>query len=262
MVVAAVATTMGWTLGPSGALGQPVIAALDQLAPLRDGTPAAWVRAGLPGQGQAGAVPLTQLDVLPQAMPDVAARPEGPVLRLRTQASYGNLVHALHPPWVPVASATLRWRWRLDQPLTGADLTRKSGDDVAVKLCVLFDLPLARVPFVERQLLRLARQRTGQDLPAATVCYVWDNSLSAGQRLPNAYSRRVRQVVLEGAGAPRGQWREARVQPYADFVALFGDELPDSVPAITAVAIGADADNTGSSSLAWVADVRWGAAAD
>ena len=77
-----------------------------------------------------------------------------PRSRWSPPSSYGTLVHDLKdaPP------ARLQWRWRLDQPLTGGkaapDLTTKAGDDAALKVCVMFDHPLERVPFVERTVLR------------------------------------------------------------------------------------------------------------
>ena len=75
-------------------------------------------------------------------------------LKVVTASSYGTLVHDQKD----VPPARLQWRWRLDQPLTGGkappDLTTKAGDDAALKVCVMFDHPLERVPFVERTVLR------------------------------------------------------------------------------------------------------------
>ena len=179
------------------------------------------------------------------------------VLRAEAQGSYGHLVHDL-PPSTSPASGQLVWRWRLDRANPRADLRQKAGDDVALKVCASFDLPLAQVPFVERQVLRLARSRTGQALPAATVCYVWDPSLPAGTVLDNAYSRRLRMVVVRGQGDALGAWADERRDVAADLRRLFGDELGgagDALPPLTAVAVSADADNTGADSLGHVATV-------
>ncbi len=171
-------------------------------------------------------------------------------LRIESAGSYGNLVHDLPQPVgaVPVLS----WRWRLDRAIEGAALQHKGGDDAAVKVCVLMDAPLERLPFVERQQLRLARLLSGEPLPAATLCYVWDRSLSAGSVLPNAYTRRVRWLVLQGRESPAGTWREERRDLRADVLRAFGDEF-DSLPPISALLVGADADNTGGNGLAHVA---------
>jgi hypothetical protein len=128
-------------------------------------------------------------------------------IKVSTQASYGTLVHDL--PRTP--AGRLQWRWRLDQALTGgqgvADIQTKAGDDAALKVCVMFDHPLARVPFVERTKLRIARSVSGEDLPAATLCYVWDSVHPAGLRGANPYTARVRYITLQGQGASLAQWQ-------------------------------------------------------
>lgn len=169
-----------------------------------------------------------------------------PALRLEAEGSYGHLVHDLPPATV---LGRLRWQWRLDTPNPAADLGRKAGDDNPVKVCVLFDLPIERVPFIERQLLRLARAASGERLPAATLCYVWDSRLPAGTVLPNAYTRRVRLVVLRGPEAPLGRWQDESRDVAADLARAYGDEL-QGLPPAQAVLVGADADNTGGHSVA------------
>jgi hypothetical protein len=166
-------------------------------------------------------------------------------LRITTDGSYGNLVHAWQGP-----ARTLQWRWRLERPLAAADLRSKQGDDVALKVCLLFDLPLSALPFGERTTLALARAVSGEALPAATLCYVWDTRLPVGTLLPNAYSERVRYLVLS-SGPPVPGWQSHRRDVAADFLRAFGHESAQ-VPPLSAVAVGADADNTRGSSLGWV----------
>ena len=82
-------------------------------------------------------------------------------LKVSTRASYGTWVHDLPK----VEPGRLQWRWRLDQAFTGgqgvADIQTKAGDDAALKVCVMFDHPLDRVPFAQRTLLRMARSVSG-----------------------------------------------------------------------------------------------------
>jgi hypothetical protein len=214
------------------------------LAPWREffeggsgGGAAPWRVAGVPGQK----VPLTRFELAP----DLG---EG-VLRIRAEGSYGNLVHPFAPKRQP--PGTLAWRWRVDQAVAGADLHFKAGDDVAVKVCALYDMPLDRVPFGERLLLRLARSKTGEALPAATVCYVWDATLPVGTRIVNAYSARLRYLVVASGKQALGMWHSERRDLAADFRKLFGDESPD-VPPLAAIAVGADADNTKGQALSYV----------
>lgn len=170
------------------------------------------------------------------------------VLSLAAEASYGTLVLDLP---AGTRAGHLAWQWRLQQPNPAANLRDKAADDSPLKVCASFELPLAAVPFAERQLLRLARSVSGQDLPAATVCYVWDSRLAAGTTLPNAHSRRMRWMVLRGPDTALGSWQAERRNLGADFLALFGDEAT-SVPPLKAIVVGADADNTGGRSLAQI----------
>jgi hypothetical protein len=203
------------------------------------GLPAAWQLVGLPQQHK----PFTQYQVVQF---DGQA-----VLRVAANASYGNLVHAL-PPGTP--AGRLAWRWRLDEANPRTDLHRRAGDDSAVKVCASFDLPDRAVPFIERQLMRLARLRSGQPLPAATLCYVWDPQLPTGAVLDNAYTRRVRLMVLRGEGSALHTWVTEQRDLRADFLRLFGDEAAEAPP-LQAIVLSADADNTQGHSLAHVSEL-------
>lgn len=189
---------------------------------------------------------------VPPSRFDITALDGRNVLRLRSDKSYGTLTHAVGP--AGTASRILRWQWRLDQPLAQSDLRRKDGDDAALKVCAMFDLPLDKLGFGERSLLRIARSVSGENLPAATLCYVWDTALPVGTLLPNIYSKRVRYVVLESGSQNLGRWFVHQRDIGADFLKSFGDET-DTIPPLLAIAVGADADNTGGSSLGYLGDI-------
>jgi hypothetical protein len=209
---------------------EPLLAPL--AAAVGEAPAAPWVYAGLPAQRP----PPTRFRVR-----ELDGRR---VLHVEADRSYGNLVHPLAGP----AAGVLSWRWRVDLPLPAADLRTRQGDDAALKVCAMFDLPRERVPFVERQLLRLAEARFGEALPNATLCYVWDPAWPRGSVVPNAYTRRVRFVTLDGAP---GVWHAERHDLAADFLRAFGDESR-AVPPLRAILVGADADNTGGRSVGWI----------
>jgi len=198
-----------------------------------------WHVVGLPQQSK----PFTQFSVVTL---------DGQrVLRVEAASSYGNLVHSLNED---VGKHQLAWRWRVDEGIPGADLRRKDGDDSPLKVCALFDLATSAVPFVERQVLRIARLRSGETLPSASICYVWDTHLAPGTVLDNAFTRRIRFIVLRGPETPLRGWVSERRDVWADFKRLFADEA-DAVPPLVGVAIGADADNTQSHSLGYVSAI-------
>lgn len=195
-----------------------------------------WVFAGIPGQ------------TLPETRFRLERQDGRTVLRVQTEASYGNLLHALDK----VPAGRLSWRWRVEQPLRLADLRSRQGDDVALKVCALFDMPREAVPFLERQLLRLAEGRSGSSLPSATLCYAWDPAWPEGTVIPNAYSRRVRYLTL---GTKPRAWQEVSRDLSADFLLAFGEETT-TVPGLLAIGVGADADNTRGESLGFIADLE------
>ena len=198
-----------------------------------------WQVVGLTGQTK----PLTRFSVV-----DIDGMR---ALRVEANESYGNLVHVLN---IVTPGLKLTWRWRVDKLVEGADLHQKAGDDTALKVCVLFDEPLQNIPFIERQALRFARAQTAEPLPAATVCYVWDVALPRGTLLSNAFTKRLRYMVLQSGAENQRQWLEERRDVGADFLQLFGAEI-GLPPPVIGVAVGADADNTHSRSLGFVSDL-------
>lgn len=204
--------------------------------------PAPWHVHGFPGSKK----PLSQFDM-------VTLDGER-VLRVAAKQSYGTLRHDLPGIELPVGTL-LRWRWRLDQPLRDADLRRKTGDDTPLKVCALFDLELSKLGFVERNLLLAMRRISREYIAAETLCYVWDHRLTVGTELPNAFTRRVRYVVLNTGDGQLKQWITHERNLTTDFLRAFGDET-DRVPPLVGLLIGADADNTEGNSLAYVGDLE------
>lgn len=234
--------TLGlWMLGACSALAQPAPTLTPFSSASEGEPPAPWRVVGLPNSRK----PLTRFDIL--------ALDGRKVLRVQADHSYANLVHDLRP--VPPEPGTqIRWRWRLDRPLPLADLTQRAGDDSPLKLCLLFYMPLENMGVMDRNLLRLARASSGEHLPSATLCYVWDHKLPEGTLLNNAFTARMRVIVMDSGDARLGQWVPHQRDVVADFRRAFGRESP-TIPPLEAVLVGADADNTADKSLGYIGDV-------
>ena len=175
-------------------------------------------------------------------------------VKAEADGSYANVVHPLHAD--VATTPILRWSWRVDRFPATSDLSLKAGDDVAAKVCVLFDLPLDRLGLIDRLKIELGRRLFKLDLPAATVCYLWERTLAPGTWLPNAYTDRVRMLVLRSAAAgEQGRWFDERRDLRADFARAFGTEAAGGLPPISAIAFASDADNTGSTALAYFGDI-------
>lgn len=200
--------------------------------------PAPWHFAGLPQQSK----PATRFEVVELE----GAR----VLRIDADQSYGNLVHPLP---AGTRAGTLAWRARIERPLAAPDLTRRSGEDMALRVCASFEMPLSHVPFFERQWLRVAQSHSDEHLPTALLCYVADSVLPAGTLVVSPFTRRMRSIVV--APAALGHWASEQHELGADFLRAFGDEA-SNVPALGAIVVGADADNTHSHSLAYLSALQ------
>ena len=175
------------------------------------------------------------------------------VLKVEADESYGNLVHTLHAK--AGEHAALTWRWRVDRLVENADIKTRGGDDAAAKLCVFFAFDAAKLPFGERARLTLANSATGETVPTETLCYVWDNKLPIDTGLINAFTKRIRFIVLQSGPGKLGQWVAEKRDLSVDYQRMFSDESEGKIPEIVGVAVSADADNTRGHGLAYFGDV-------
>jgi hypothetical protein len=121
----------------------------------------------------------------------------------------------------------------------------------------MFDLPLERLKASDRFAVTMGRVLFDPDLPAATICYVWDAHLRVGTWLANAYTARVMMLVLRRGAATA--WEEERRDLRSDFAHAFPAEAASGpAPHVAAIAISADGDNTGARSLAFIGDISIG----
>ena len=173
------------------------------------------------------------------------------VIRAESQAGASGLSRPLRVN--PADFPWLRWRWKISNLIDQADLRTKEGDDFPARLYVMFDYPLEKLSFLERNKLRLARALFEPDLPAATLCYVWDGKAAAETLAPSAYSNRVKLIVVTSGAARVKRWVDVERNIAADFRAAFGEEAPP----VKAIAIATDTDNTGASATAYFGDISF-----
>lgn len=171
------------------------------------------------------------------------------VLRAESKAAASGLSRPLRVN--PAEFPWLRWRWKIDHLIANADLRTKAGDDFPARLYVMFDYPLEKLSFFERNALRLARALFDPELPAATLCYVWDNRSTPETIVPSAYSDRVRLIVVASGASRVGQWTTVERDIAADFRAAFGE----AAPPVKAIAIATDTDNTGAFATSYFGDI-------
>jgi Protein of unknown function (DUF3047) len=171
------------------------------------------------------------------------------VLRLQNDKSWGSLVH----PWTGAADS-IRFSWRLDKALDNASFKSKATEDTALKVCLSFDMPTERIPAGERSLFKLAQFFSRDKLPTATLCYVWAQAEELGSIHASPTTARVRYMALNTGSAQIKSWQSHQRSISADFLKAFGTESA-TVPALTAILIGADSDNTQGTSLGYIGDI-------
>ena len=172
------------------------------------------------------------------------------VLRAESDRSMSSLLRRVDID--PAQHAWLQWRWRVDKLVEKASLDAKESDDFAARVYVLFDFDIAQLSFFERTRIRIARALYGGDLPLAALCYVWATSEPVGTSAWNAFTDRVRVIVVSSGRNQLGQWLDIERDLAQDYRDAFGGKPPR----ISGIVIASDSDNTGGQALAFFGDIR------
>lgn len=173
------------------------------------------------------------------------------VLRFESSASASAWTHAVVGGDGP---REIAWRWRADGFPQSSRPGVREADDFAARVYLLFDYPLDRVPFAQRLALRIARSVRGDDLPAASICYLLYEGEDGGEPLDSPYTSRVRMIVARPR-ARAGVWYSERRDVRADFASCFGDEYGTGMPRVAAVVVGADSDQGGGGFSSYFGDI-------
>lgn len=173
------------------------------------------------------------------------------VLRARADGSASSLRHGLFAD--PANTPTIRWRWRTQRVLEGADMTRKDSDDYAARLCVFFDRDPESLPLKERTRLKFDRARQGKQVPSAALCYVWDNRHPVGTIMDSPQTPLMALVVASSGSAQVGRWQSLQRDVIDDYRRAFNV----APPRIIGVSVGVDTDQTGESTTTWFGDIEF-----
>lgn len=178
------------------------------------------------------------------------------VLEASADSSVSGLRHRvdLDPQQRPI----LEWRWRADRALDGADVSDRYGDDSPVRIVLAFDGDLSTLPIREQLFFERVKLLGGQDMPYATLMYVWCNRQPRDSVTANAHTSRVQKIVVEHGRDAVGQWRSYRRDIVADYERAYGRK-PGR---LLAVGVMSDTDNTRQQARGWYGDIRLSARTD
>lgn len=212
------------------ATGMAVLGASDPAVDTRlDGIEAAAVGDVLPPGWDVRAVSGEEAPVT-----EVVTDPEhGKVLRFTSidqAAFFGNELDTKLNP----GTGVLRWNWRVDRTLAGADLDEPDADDALARLMVVFgDRGLFARPDI--------------------LFYTWGNEETVGIDFPSRVSDKMHIIVLRNREDPTGAWVVEERDLVADYRAAFGED-PEPV---TAIGFMSDTENLPTEGISFLGPVVW-----
>jgi len=164
------------------------------------------------------------------------------------EASSG-LMH--HTNIDPHAQPWLHWRWKVGRAVETAD-HQLSIEDSPARIILGFDGDKDELPFSEQILFETAKMLTGQELPYATLMYVWDKHAPIGTVKSSRRSSRVKMMVVANEASGVGHWQSFARNIVDDYMAAFGEKPAQLI----GVGILTDTDNLGGAVEAWYGDIH------
>jgi Protein of unknown function (DUF3047) len=176
-------------------------------------------------------------------------------VRADAQSSVSMLRHQVRIPADQLR--TLNFSWKVPALINNADMTAREGDDSPVRMVLAFEGDRSTWSTKNAMLSELTRAITGEELPYATLMYVWCNQCNTGSVIYNPRTDRIRKIAIESGVNNLNQWRDYERNIKADFERAFG-EAPG---ALLGIALMTDTDNTQSQVKAYYGPVSWTAEA-
>jgi len=147
----------------------------------------------------------------------------------------------------------LSWRWKVPELNGSADNTLAHVEDSPARVIVVFEGGRESLPAAERINYDLAKAMGGNELPYATIMYIWENHLPEGAIIDHHFTTRIKMIVAGSGRKDLGTWHEERVNLLEDYRRAFGEEPPR----VRSVGIMSDSDNTGARTVAYYGDIRF-----
>lgn len=179
---------------------------------------------------------------------------EQPALRVQSNNSV-SILRQRFADGLPAVSR-LAFSWKVDLLPIGADLRDPQAEDAPVRIVLAFggDRSLLSARF--HRLSEISRLLTGEELPYATLAYVWSTSDLPEIVISNPRTDRIRKLVVETGHQSLGRWLGYERDIRKDFLLAFGEEPGP----LLALALMTDTDNTASQLQAWYGSLRLEAA--
>ena len=172
------------------------------------------------------------------------------VLSANAQSAASGLAVKLKPQ--SPKNAWLQWEWKAVGSIPSADNAERATDDAPLRILIAFDGNKSKLPIKDRLAFEMASLISGQDMPYATLMYIWAGKGAVDTIIPNANSARIKMVVVDSGWTGIGEWRKHERNLSADYIAAYG-EAPGN---LIGVGILTDTDNTRSEVKAFYGDIE------
>ncbi|MBI5642110.1 MAG: DUF3047 domain-containing protein [Deltaproteobacteria bacterium] len=124
------------------------------------------------------------------------------------------------------------WSWKVTELPKGGDVRKKSSDDQAAQVYVVFP-------------------KWPSTVNSRIIGYIWDSTVPAGLTLQSTKSGNTKYVIVKGGPNGLGQWFNEKRNVYEDYKKLFKEEPPK----VGSVSVMIDADDTKSSAESYIGNI-------
>jgi hypothetical protein len=174
-----------------------------------------------------------------------------PVVHARAEASASGL--ARKPDFNLGERPIARWSWKVSGLVAGADNSKGRSEDSPVRIVFAFEGDKSKLPGKDQAVLKLAKKLSGQDLPYATLMYIWSNAAPVDALIANPHTRRIQMIVASSGPAGIGAWQQLSRDVVADYRRAFNEE-PGK---LLGYGLLSDTDNTGETVEAWYGEIEF-----
>ncbi|WP_114638309.1 DUF3047 domain-containing protein [Polynucleobacter necessarius] len=146
----------------------------------------------------------------------------------------------------------LQWEWKAINALPDADNTEGYRDDAPLRILVAFDGNKSKLPLKEKLNFEMANLISGQEMPYATLMYIWSGKTPVDTIIANAHTSRVKMIVVDSGWDNLGVWHQHQRDLVADYKRAYGENPGNLI----GVALLTDTDNTKSETRTFYGDIE------
>ncbi len=172
------------------------------------------------------------------------------VLSANSKTSASGLAIKLKPR--QAQNLWLKWEWKTIAPMPEADNAERNHDDAPLRLLVAFDGNKSKLGLKEKMNFEMASLISGQEMPYATLMYIWSGKTAVNTVLDNAHTSRIKMIVVDSGWEGLGDWRKHERDLAADYKRAYGENPGD----VIGIALLTDTDNTKSETRALYGDIE------